>query len=79
MKISLKYELMENNITTLEEAQWTILEIANSYNDYNQKVHLNGQYWATKACFNEYVCDNVRTALHCVLRTDHYHSAINLN
>lgn len=44
MKISLKHELMENNITTLEEAQWTILEIANSYNDSNQKVHLNGQY-----------------------------------
>lgn len=79
MKISLKYELMENNITTLEEAQWAILDIANSYNDWNQKVHLNGQYWATEAFFNEYVCDNVGTALHCVLRRDHYHSAINLN
>lgn len=33
MRISLKYELMENNITTLEEAQWAILDIANSYND----------------------------------------------
>ena len=79
MKISLKRELMANNITASEEAEWAILETANSYNDPNQKVHLNGQYWATEAFFNEYVCDNVRTALHCVLRRDHYHSAINLN
>lgn len=33
MKISLKHELMGDNITTLEEAWRTILEIANSYND----------------------------------------------
>lgn len=33
MKISLKRELMGNNITTLEEALSTVLEIANSYND----------------------------------------------
>lgn len=40
-KISLKYELTGNNITALEEACRSVLEIANSYYDPNQKVRLN--------------------------------------